>query len=117
MNPEDSFIAQLQTKWDELLTYLESIAGSVMKYAGFSHCGQVLARCVFSFTNSKRFEKEFKLTDPKDSSVLHCFIDCSVMSESLQPEGFQHTRLPIIHHQPLYSDSHPLSFTGSTNQL
>lgn len=46
MNPEDSFSAQLQTKWDELLTYLESIAGSVMKYAGFSHCGQVLARCV-----------------------------------------------------------------------
>lgn len=47
MNPEDPFIIRLQTKWDELLTYLESIAGSVTKYAGFSHCGQVLARRVF----------------------------------------------------------------------
>ena len=35
MNPEDSFCEHLQIKRDELLAYLESIAGSVMKYAGF----------------------------------------------------------------------------------
>lgn len=54
MNPEEPFSRQLQTKWAEFLTYLERIAGSVTKYAGFSHCGQVLARRVFK-SITKRF--------------------------------------------------------------
>ena len=35
---------------------------------------------------------------------------CSVMSDSLQPHGLQHTRLPCPSPTPgVYSDSHPLS--------
>ena len=31
---------------------------------------------------------------------------CSVMSDSLQPHGLQHTRLPILHHLPELAQTH-----------